>query len=127
MGSELIVQSQVGEGTTFRFDLPVEVVDQGQTPLVQAAHQVVEPAPGQEAGDEQAQGMGRLDPSLLQSLPSEWRTTMHRALVIGDIAQIGELIGRLPGPQVLVDELQRRADQFEFESMLEWIEAAQDG
>jgi signal transduction histidine kinase/FixJ family two-component response regulator len=41
MGGELVAQSHIGQGSTFRFDLPTRVIDEEQTHLVQPARRVV--------------------------------------------------------------------------------------
>ncbi|MBN1933706.1 MAG: response regulator [Anaerolineae bacterium] len=51
MGGELIVQSQVGQGSTFHFDLPVEVIAEDQTHLAQPTRRAVGIAPGQASPD----------------------------------------------------------------------------
>ncbi|MBN1582116.1 MAG: response regulator [Anaerolineae bacterium] len=68
---------------------------------------------------------GKLAPELLQDVLAEWKSTIREALVIGDIAQIDALIDQLSGPQMLLDELRKRAHQFEFDSILKWLEEEQ--
>ncbi|MBN1583042.1 MAG: substrate-binding domain-containing protein [Anaerolineae bacterium] len=75
--------------------------------------------------DDNTAESAKLDPDRLLDVPGEWRSAMHQALVIGDIAQMSELIEQLPGPQALLAELRTRIEQFEHESILEWIEGAQ--
>ena len=63
-----------------------------------------------------------LDPLWLRDLPAEWVSAMHQALIIGDVAKMGELVEQLPGPQQLLDELRKRVNRFEHEAILEWVE-----
>jgi signal transduction histidine kinase/CheY-like chemotaxis protein len=47
MGGDLAVRSQVGEGTTFAFDIRVDVADQASVAVVQSTRRVVGLAPGE--------------------------------------------------------------------------------
>ncbi|MBN1579675.1 MAG: response regulator [Anaerolineae bacterium] len=69
-----------------------------------------------------AQKPRSLDPLWLRDLSTEWVSAMHQALIIGDVAKMEALVEQLPGPPQLLDELRKRVDQFEHETILKWIE-----
>ncbi len=51
MGGDLTFSSELGVGSLFRFDVPIELVDAGDVPTLQPARRVIGLEPGQRAAD----------------------------------------------------------------------------
>jgi CheY-like chemotaxis protein len=66
--------------------------------------------------------VSKLNPDLLKDVSLEWRSALREALVIGDIVQTNVLVDQLPGPPALLDALRARVHQFEFDTILRWLD-----
>ena len=58
-----------------------------------------------------------------QRLPTEWRTAMHQAALVGDITRITDLVAQVPGEApLLAKQLNRYIYNFEYHKILRIIQ-----
>jgi signal transduction histidine kinase len=110
MGGELTFDSEVGVGSRFRFDIPIEVV------------QAIGAAPGTRPLNlSRATSPASLAPSL-RRLSLDWVTEMRQATVEGDVGWMEELIQRIEDENPLVAEkFTELASAFAHEEILDLL------
>ena len=116
LGGQLEVESQVDEGTTFSFEIPVEIVRGGIADEVKIEPKAVAIATSQPP-------FHALSPTVLQALPQEWLVELHAALIQLDREYMLVLIESLSSEhQTLAQTLTQKVDNFEYEMLLELIQ-----
>ncbi len=122
LGSELELASQVGQGSTFQFELEVDLAVASD--LSAASWWTVESTMPLVAQTEPAPDTTLDVAALLAQTSPAWRTTAQNAVMLLDSDAIEQAIAELP-PQhaALAQKLRQYADDFRYDTLLELLQA----
>jgi K+-sensing histidine kinase KdpD len=120
MGGEMYVRSRPGQGTSFSFDIKVQLVEPAVTDPAIAAQ------PSHEAGLPEAIAISYLVPppltaeQLRAAMPSDWIDHLHQAALRGSDQAILDLIQAIPAKQTdLAEALLIWTDTFRFDEIIQ--------
>ncbi|MGL6339853.1 MAG: sensor histidine kinase, partial [Waterburya sp.] len=114
LGGEITVSSRLGEGSLFKFQIPITVVQPQATLTIQ------QPVKNFNFSPEQEQKIATLD---LTNMSTEWIKQLHQAAIAIDSELILQLIKQIPATEPdLTAGLIRMLKNFEYDEMVELIE-----
>ncbi|MEC4894429.1 MAG: ATP-binding protein [Oscillatoria sp. PMC 1051.18] len=130
MGGSIHFQSEVGKGTTFIFDIPVDIVEAKDVTKVHHNPAIVFAPHVNEYlgvsyiyqeffGDQLESSLTPLSSKDLEVLPLKWRSQLHQATLEGDITLIESLIAEIqPQYETIARTLLDLAARYQFEQLL---------
>jgi signal transduction histidine kinase len=114
LGGEITVSSTIGQGSLFKFQIPITVVEHQATLTVQ------QPVKNFNFSPEQERKLATFD---LTNMPTEWIKQLHQAAIAIDSDLILQLIKQIPPTEPdLAAGLIRMLKNFEYDEMVELIE-----
>jgi signal transduction histidine kinase len=114
LGGEITVSSTIGQGSLFKFQIPITVVEHQATLTVQ------QPVKNFNFSPEQERKLATFD---LTSMSTEWMKQLHQAAIAIDSDLISQLIKQIPPTEPdLAAGLIRMLKNFEYDEMVELIE-----
>ncbi|NJR46842.1 MAG: HAMP domain-containing protein [Hyellaceae cyanobacterium CSU_1_1] len=117
LGGEIIVSSRLGQGSLFKFQIPITIVKQVKH---QATLTVQQPAKSYSFFPKQEQELATFD---LTNMPIEWIKQLHQAAIAIDSELILQLIKQISLTEPdLAAGLTRMLKNFEYDEMVELIE-----
>lgn len=114
LGGEITVSSTIGQGSLFKFQIPITVVKPQATLTVQ------QPVKNFNFSPEQERKLATFD---LTNMPTEWIQQLHQAAIAIDSDLISQLIKQIPPTEPdLAAGLIKMLKNFEYDEMVELIE-----
>ncbi len=128
LGGEITVSSIVGEGSIFKLQLPVTIVEQADLSSL-----LTDPSSPERLGDLEQQyhksisqsSPIKIDLSSLKTMPQQWIQQLHQAAIELDADLIARLIQQIPSSnQSLAESLTQILEQFEYDEIINLTESA---
>jgi signal transduction histidine kinase len=117
MGGEITVSSQVGQGSLFKFDIPVGIPGR-----------ILIALPGERPAAALAPGQPAYHPLALDAAPAGWLEAMRQATLRGNLQQVTALIGQIRDQDpALADHLAGLAGDFKLDEILDLIRPGDEG
>ncbi|MBD2260407.1 PAS domain S-box protein [Pseudanabaena sp. FACHB-2040] len=130
MGGTIDVETNLGQGTTFRFDIDVTVTDAATTAVPcrgQAGQQETKDCYTDQPFRSASCALTPVRPQDLQVMPPTWIEQLNQAAIQADADWVKHLIDQVPPGQAdLAKRLMALANQFDFDAMLELTESPTD-
>lgn len=117
LGGDLIVHSQLGRGSTFKFQLPVRWADSA---VAEIDSEFVSRPLQREPTFSDRSGLPRLQASSLQQMPLEWITALYQAALNCDDEAVLQLIDQIPAESTqLINGLTKLTRTYKFEVIMQ--------
>ena len=115
LGGEITVSSKLGQGSLFKFQIPVNIVSQDN---LEIDNQSLIPLPPQ--NNPKPQTTTKITPEDLLFMPTQWREQMAQAAITIDSELILQLIAQIPEDRkILIQALTKMIDRFEYDELLD--------
>jgi len=119
LGGEITVSSKLGQGSLFKFQIPITVVEHQDNLTVEPVIRNYSFSPAKH------QELSRLN---LANMPTAWLEELYQAAITVDSNLILQLISQIPTESsILAQRLTRMLKNFEYDEIVELVETSCKG
>lgn len=130
LGGEITVNSKVGRGSKFQFQIPITIIDRKDLTVSYAVGRQSDLSnASSNKSDRQdlspsAKLRSAVDPATIAKMPAEWIASLHQAAIEVDAESIYQLIEQIPTNNILLAQsLTTMLKNFEYDEIIELTEA----
>ncbi|MGL5079605.1 MAG: sensor histidine kinase, partial [Waterburya sp.] len=122
LGGEITVDSVLGQGSTFKFQIPIKIIEPRNIPPVQQPPNKLDSVP-EKTYQPLSIPTKPITRSDLVNMQTQWLKKLHEAAIAIDSDLILQLIAQIPSLNIdLAQELTRMLKNFEYDEIVELIE-----